>query len=142
MNKYFNFINKNIKFGKILILVLLGLSIIFLLIKKFSKITGSICLIRGLTGIPCPSCGMSRAIIAFINGDIINAFRFHPLFWLPFIVFILIVFKRKFFKQIIIGAIISTIAIYILRMAIFFPSIEPMKYNEKSIINQIIENNK
>ena len=76
MNKYFNFINKNIKFGKILILVLLGLSIIFLLIKKFSKITGSICLIRGLTGIPCPSCGMSRAIIAFINGDIINAFRF------------------------------------------------------------------
>ena len=112
MNKYFNFINKNIKFGKILILVLLGLSIIFLLIKKFSKITGSICLIRGLTGIPCPSCGMSRAIIAFINGDIINAFRFHPLFWLPFILFILIVFKRKFFKQIIIGAIISTIAIY------------------------------
>ncbi|MDO5780636.1 MAG: DUF2752 domain-containing protein [Clostridium sp.] len=142
MNKYFNFINKNIKFGKILILVLLGLSIIFLLIKKFSKITGSICLIRGLTGIPCPSCGMSRAIIAFINGDIINAFRFHPLFWLPFILFILIVFKRKFFKQIIIGAIISTIAIYFLRMAIFFPNIEPMKYNEKSIINQIIENNK
>ena len=142
MNKYFNFINKNIKFGKILILVLLGLSIIFLLIKKFSKITGSICLIRGLTGVPCPSCGMSRAIIAFINGDIINAFRFHPLFWLPFILFILIVFKRKFFKQIIIGAIISTIAIYFLRMAIFFPNIEPMKYNEKSIINQIIENNK
>lgn len=142
MNKYFNFINKNIKFGKILILVLLGLSIIFLLIKKFSKITGSICLIRGLTGIPCPSCGMSRAIIAFINGDIINAFRFHPLFWLPFILFILIVFKRKFFKQIIIGAIISTIAIYFFRMAIFFPNIEPMKYNEKSIINQIIENNK
>ena len=142
MNKYFNFINKNIKFGKILILVLLGLSIIFLLIKKFSKITGSICLIRGLTGVPCPSCGMSRAIIAFINGDIINAFKFHPLFWLPFILFVLIVFKRKFFKQIIIGAIISTIAIYFLRMAIFFPNIEPMKYNEKSIINQIIENNK
>ena len=65
-----------------------------------------------------------------------------PLFWLPFILFILIVFKRKFFKQIIIGAIISTIAIYFLRMAIFFPNIEPMKYNEKSIINQIIENNK
>lgn len=142
MNKYFKFINKNIKFGKILILVLLGLSIIFLFIKKFAEITGSICLIRGLTGVPCPSCGMSRAIIAFINGDIINAFRFHPLFWLPFILFILIVFKIKFFKQIIIGAIISTIAIYFLRMAIFFPNIEPMKYNEKSIINQIIENNK
>ncbi len=142
MNKYFKSINKNIKFGRIFILVLLGLSIIFLFIKKFAKITGSICLIRGVTGVPCPSCGMSRAIIAFINGDIINAFKFHPLFWLPFILFVLIVFKRKFFKQIIIGAIILTMSVYIFRMAMFFPDIEPMKYNEKSILNQIIENKK
>ncbi|MDU2491822.1 MAG: DUF2752 domain-containing protein [Clostridium celatum] len=142
MNKYFKSINKNIKFGRIFILVLLGLSIIFLFIKKFAKITGSICLIRGVTGVPCPSCGMSRAIIAFINGDIINAFKFHPLFWLPFILFVLIVFKRKFFKQIIIGAIILTMIVYIFRMAMFFPNIEPMKYNEKSILNQIIENKK
>ena len=142
MNKYFKFINKNINLGKILILVLLGLSIIFFFIKKFGEITGSICVIRGLTGVPCPSCGMSRAIIAVINGDIIDAFKFHPLFWLPFILFVLIVFKRRFFKQILIGAIISTIAIYILRMEIFFPNIEPMKYNEKSIINQIIESDK
>lgn len=142
MNKYFKSINKNIKFGRIFILVLLGLSIIFLFIKKFAKITGSICLIRGVTGVPCPSCGMSRAIIAFINGDIINAFKFHPLFWLPFILFVLIVFKRKFFKQIIIGAIILTMIVYIFRMAMFFPDIEPMKYNEKSILNQIIENKK
>ena len=142
MNKYFKSINKNIKFGRIFILVLLGLSIIFLFIKKFAKITGSICLIRGVTGVPCPSCGMSRAIIAFINGDIINAFKFHPLFWLPFILFVLIVFKRKFFKQIIIGAIILTMSVYIFRIAMFFPDIEPMKYNEKSILNQIIENKK
>lgn len=142
MNKYFKWINKNIKFGRIFILVLLGLSIIFLFIKKFAKITGSICLIRGLTGVPCPSCGMSRAIIAFINGDIINAFKFHPLFWLPFILFVLIVFKRKFFKQIIIGAIILTMIVYIFRMVMFFPDIGPMKYNEKSILNQIIENKK
>ena len=85
---------------------------------------------------------MSRAIIAFINGDIINAFKFHPLFWLPFILFVLIVFRRKFFKQIIIGAIILTMIVYIFRMAMFFPNIDPMKYNEKSILNQIIENKK
>ena len=141
MNKYFKFSNKNIKFGKILILVLLGLSIIFFFMKKFGEITGSICLIRGLTGIPCPSCGMSRAIIAIINGDIINAFKFHPLFWLPFISLVLIVF-RSFFKQILIGSIILIMIVYILRMIMFFPDIEPMKYNEKSILNQIIENKK
>lgn len=142
MNKYFKFSNKNIKLRKILILVLLGLSIIFFFMKNFGEITGSICLIRGLTGIPCPSCGMSRAIIAIINGDIINAFKFHPLFWLPFISLVLIVFKRRFFKQILICSIILIMSVYILRMVMFFPDIEPMKYNEKSILNQIIENKK
>ena len=133
MNKYF-------KFGKVLILVLLGLSIIFLFIKKFGEITGSICLIRGLTGVPCPSCGMSRAIISVINGAIINAFKFHPLFWLPFVVLLLIVLKRRFFKQILISAIILIMLVYILRMTMLFPNIEPMQYNERSILNQIIEN--
>ena len=142
MNKYFKFSNKNIKLRNILILALLGLSIIFLFIKRFGKITGSICLIRGLTGIPCPSCGMSRAIIAVINGDIINAFKFHALFLLPFILLVLIVFKRRFFKQILISSVILIIIVYILRMIMFFPDIEPMKYNEKSILNQIIENKK
>ena len=129
MNKYF-------KFGKVLILVLLGLSIIFLFIKKFGEITGSICLIRGLTGVPCPSCGMSRAIISVINGDIINAFKFHPLFWLPFVVLLLIVLKRTFFKQILISAIILIMLVYILRMTMLFPHIEPMQYNEKAIFNK------
>ena len=129
MNKYF-------KFGKVLILVLLGLSIIFLFIKKFGEITGSICLIRGLTGVPCPSCGMSRAIISVINGDIITAFKFHPLFWLPFVALLLIVLKRSFFKQILIGAIILIMLVYILRMTMLFPHIEPMQYNEKAIFNR------
>ena len=129
MNKYF-------KFGKVLILVLLGLSIIFLFIKKFGEVTGSICLIRGLTGVPCPSCGMSRAIIAVINGDIITAFKFHPLFWLPFVALLLIVLKRRFFKQILIGAIILIMLVYILRMTMLFPHIEPMQYNEKAIFNR------
>ena len=129
MNKYF-------KFGKVLILVLLGLSIIFFFIKKFGEITGSICLIRGLIGVPCPSCGMSRAIIAVINGDIIKAFKFHPLFWLPFVASLLIVLKRRFFKQILAGAIILIMLVYILRMTMLFPHIEPMQYNEKAIFNR------
>ena len=140
MNKYFKWINKNIKFGKALILILLGLCIIFFFIKRFGVTTGSICLIRGLTGIPCPSCGMSRAIIAVINGDIINAFKFHPLFWLPFVALLLIIFKRRFFKKILICSIILIMLVYILRMTMLFPNIEPMQYNERSILNQIIEN--
>ena len=133
MNKYFKFSNKNIKLRNILILALLGLSIIFLFIKRFGKITGSICLIRGLTGIPCPSCGMSRAIIAVINGDIINAFKFHPLFWLPFVLLLFLIFKRKYFKFTLFISIILLLTVYILRMIFLFPDVEPMRYNEKAI---------
>ena len=44
---------------------------------------GFVCVIRGLTGIPCPSCGMTRAIASFLRLDFAAAFYFHPLFWSP-----------------------------------------------------------
>lgn len=39
------------------------------------------CPIRWLTGIPCPGCGLSRAYLALLRGDLAGAFAFHPLFW-------------------------------------------------------------
>ena len=99
MNKYFIDNNSKIKFIKVLSLILFGIFIILLLMKKFSSVTGSVCLIRGITGVPCPSCGVSRAITEVINGNIIKAFKFHPLFWLPFVLLLLfLIFKRKYFK--------------------------------------------
>ena len=137
MNKYFIDNNSKIKFIKVLSLMVIGIFIIFLLMKKFSSITGSICLIRGVIGVPCPSCGMSRAITEVINGDIIKAFKFHPLFWLPFVVMFFLILKRKYFKFILIIAITLLMTVYILRMSFLFPNVEPMKYNEKAIFNQL-----
>lgn len=137
MNKYFTYNTKKIKFIKVLSLIVIGIFIIFLLMKKFSSITGSICLIRGVIGVPCPSCGMSRAITEIINGDIIKAFKFHPLFWLPFVVMFFLILKRKYFKFILIIAITLLMTVYILRMSFLFPNVEPMKYNEKAIFNQL-----
>lgn len=137
MNKYFTYNTKKIKFIKVLSLIVIGIFIIFLLMKKFSSITGSICLIRGVMGVPCPSCGMSRAITEVINGDIIKAFKFHPLFWLPFVVMFFLILKRKYFKFILIIAITLLMTVYILRMSFLFPNVEPMKYNEKAIFNQL-----
>lgn len=137
MNKYFTYNTKKIKFIKVLSLIVIGIFIIFLLMKKFSSITGSICLIRGVIGVPCPSCGMSRAITEVINGDIIKAFKFHPLFWLPFVAMFFLILKRKYFKFILIIAITLLMTVYILRMSFLFPNVEPMKYNEKAIFNQL-----
>ncbi len=36
------------------------------------------CTFRRLTGIPCPGCGMTRAMAALARGDLGAAVRFHP----------------------------------------------------------------
>ena len=37
------------------------------------------CIFRSLTGVPCPSCGTTRAAMAFLDGDLISAFAANPL---------------------------------------------------------------
>ena len=37
------------------------------------------CVFRSLTGIPCPSCGTTRAATAFLQGDVMAAFINNPL---------------------------------------------------------------
>ena len=80
MKKY----DKNLSI-KIIFSMGIGLIIIYLILNQFSKVMGTICLIRGLIGTPCPSCGITRAIIAVLNGNFIGAFKLHPLFWMPFV---------------------------------------------------------
>jgi len=37
------------------------------------------CIFRSITGIPCPTCGTTRAATAFLNGEILAAFAANPL---------------------------------------------------------------
>lgn len=41
---------------------------------------GYVCPFKRLTGLPCPGCGMTRAYLALLRGDISGAFQLHPLF--------------------------------------------------------------
>ena len=65
--------NKNLL---IFFLILVIISALF----AFSYFIG--CPIRLITGIPCPSCGITRAYISLLNGDLPKAFYYHPLFFL------------------------------------------------------------
>ena len=38
----------------------------------------TLCWIRAATGYECPTCGLSRSFVAFFHGDLVHAFRFHP----------------------------------------------------------------
>ena len=60
---------------KMLILFLLGILLLLWVVFDWP------CLIRYVTGIPCISCGMSRAWLAALRLDLGRAFQYHPMFW-------------------------------------------------------------
>jgi hypothetical protein len=41
-----------------------------------------LCPVAGTFGVPCPGCGLTRATLALLRGDVRAAFHFHPLVWL------------------------------------------------------------
>ncbi len=46
------------------------------------------CIFRSLTGIPCPTCGTTRAATAFLQGDVMTAFINNPLAALAGLLFV------------------------------------------------------
>ena len=49
-----------------------------------------VCLIKRVTGIPCPSCGSTRSVLSVLNGDLAGALHWNPFGFI--IVLILMVF--------------------------------------------------
>lgn len=47
----------------------------------------TVCPLRIVAGIPCPSCGLTRAARDVLHGDLASATHMHPLWWLvlPFV---------------------------------------------------------
>lgn len=38
----------------------------------------NVCIIKHLSGIPCPSCGSTRAILSLSDGQVLTAFQLNP----------------------------------------------------------------
>ena len=53
--------------------------LISLLAPPFEQSRFTICLFKNLTGVPCPSCGMTRAFLFLGHGQILRAARLNPL---------------------------------------------------------------
>ncbi len=39
-----------------------------------------VCWFRALTGVPCPTCGSTRALLALAQGRVIESFTYNPMF--------------------------------------------------------------
>lgn len=80
------------------------------------------CPIKFMTGIPCPGCGMTRAVTSALHLDLAEAFRYHPLFPLaPFLIIYLIfedALPRRVSHVLAVFFAVTFISVYIFRLII------------------------
>lgn len=105
----------------------------------------TVCLVKNVFGIPCPGCGMTRAFISLFKGNIKQAFYFHPLFIVPIIIGVVILFKNYgIFKRAYkskgfwIFILILLVSVWGIRMVLMFPYEAPMDFNKNAIMVRII----
>ncbi len=123
---------------KNLILFLLVVSVVSIIVNVLTDGKGTVCLFANTTGVPCPTCGLTRSVLYTLKLDFKTAFMYNPLiFIMPFglLVYIYGVIREN--KKIINGSIyiIGAVAIiiWIVRMFLYFPNVEPMIYRENSL---------
>lgn len=128
-----------------IIKIILSAILIFLYMKLFRNITGTACIMSATIGFPCPGCGMTRAWISFFKGDFIKAFKYNPLFLLVLFIAILCIFiylkniKLKSLEKIIFIIVALFLMVYIIKMVLYFPNVEPMTYNKNAFLPRIVD---
>ena len=92
--------------------------VLYVILESF----GVTCPIKYITGISCAGCGMSRAWIALLQFNIHEAFMYHPLFFLPPVVVIVMLLKSKinikFYKIFMFTMVGAFVIVYLYRMFI------------------------
>lgn len=88
------------------------------------------CGVVRIFGIECMSCGMTRAWLALLSGNIEQAFYFHPLFIFPAIAVILFSLNHYFLKEekksikyILLFMLIIYLIFYLVRMNYNIPGV-------------------
>lgn len=114
----------------------------FVLLRKLFVTTCPAVLI---TGLPCPGCGMTRALLRLLHFDFAGAWRIHPFVYVILIFVIWFGIRRyimgvketqKVWK---IAAVIGILMImfYIWRMLRYFPGDPPMSYYYGNLLLRI-----
>lgn len=104
-------------------------------------IAGIPCQVKALFGVPCPTCGMTRAIRLALGGNFGAAFRMHPLFWLVPAAFAAIFFtkSRRLQKAILIFSLAALLCVWLVRMLLCFPTVPPMDFDRGAVLIQFFE---
>lgn len=71
----------------------------YLLLVTILYFLGVPCIFQTLLGIPCPGCGMTRAILSALRLDLKAAFLYHPMFWSMPILYLYFLLDKGIFPK-------------------------------------------
>ena len=76
------------------------------------------CIFLHFFGIPCPGCGMTRALLSVLRFDFAAAFHFHPLIYaMPYVLYyVMFPVNGRVHRVILSGIGILAIIIWVLRI--------------------------
>ena len=105
--------------------------LIYLYLKNYYSLPGISCPLRQFTGIPCPTCFLTRSTCMALQGDFEDSFKMHM--FGPFLALFLVIWSIKSIKtkrvfpflikeKYLIIYLFSLIIYWILRMFYGFPS--------------------
>ncbi len=131
---------KKIIFG---ILFLAVVALISIIVNLATQGEGTICIISNTTGVPCPSCGLTRSVIYLLQFKFKEAFEYHPLvyllpIWIPLLGYGILKEDGKLVTYTIYSIGIIAIVVWAIRMFLYFPEVEPMTYRWGSMFGSII----
>lgn len=90
--------------------VIAGIALFYLLMEA----VGITCPIRFLTGISCAGCGMSRAWRALLRLDLAQAAAYHPLFWLPAPMAVVVLLRNRMPRRIFQGVLAVVCGLFVI----------------------------
>jgi len=70
--------NFKLKYLAIIISIITGYFFLYYFSSSLED-SHSVCLFKNITGIPCPSCGTTRASIKLLHGEFLNSILLNPL---------------------------------------------------------------
>ena len=74
---------------------MLVIGVLFGAASLSASLLGWGCPVQHFTGVPCPGCGLSRAVYALLSLDFAVAFRYHPMVYVLPPVVLYVLFGKK-----------------------------------------------
>lgn len=115
------------------------------------------CVLKTIVGLPCPTCGSTRAAMLLFKGRIREALAMHPLIFLSLILILLTALSlgrlyaglptlldrasergRRLLRILLLAIAALYGIVYVVRMVRLFPHTEPMTFNGHSVVGLIL----